>query len=169
MVWSPSYDDFLKICHVQKRFLAYNSNFCFRNWLHLRWLPIPNRLCPVVLKGQHMVLAFSFFGARFFFVSGPIFLSGPTFSSLFWTFRALKLFPLDPAWKILSNALLFISNGGQEPELWLVLCSLNNNVLSFCVWVREALCFEKERFVILCLCSRRDFFWKVVIFWFSSN
>ena len=44
----------------------------FRDGLHLRWLPIPNRLFPVVLKGQNMVLGFSFFRARFF-------LSGPTF------------------------------------------------------------------------------------------
>ena len=42
-------------------------------------------------------------GVRIFIFSGPIFfvgsdfLSGPTFSLLFWTFRALKLFPLDPA------------------------------------------------------------------------
>ena len=65
---------------------------------------------------------------------------------LFWSFRALKPLPFDPAWTILSNTLLFISNGGQEPELWPVLCSLKNNGLSFFVWVREALFFEKSWF-----------------------
>ena len=49
-------------------------------------------------------------------------------TSLFWRFQALKLSPFDPAWKILSNALLFMSNGGQEPELWPVLCVRNTDL-----------------------------------------
>ena len=114
----------------------------FRNWLHLRWLPIPNRLCPVVLKGQNMVLGFSFFRARFFFVGPDFFHHQPRIRALFWRFRVLKHCLANAAWKSLSNELRFISNGGQGPELWPVLCSQSvvffNNGFSCCVWVREA-------------------------------
>ena len=52
------------------------------------------------------------------FIFGPVFFGrAPLFSSLFWTLQALKLLPFGPAGKNLSNAVLFISNGGQEPEL----------------------------------------------------
>ena len=42
--------------------------------------------------------------------------------TLFRCFQALKLLPADGAWKILSNALFFMSNGGLELELWSILC-----------------------------------------------
>ena len=43
-------------------------------------------------------------------------------TGLFWRFRHSKLLPMNRAWKILSNALFFMSNGGLELELWSILC-----------------------------------------------
>ena len=40
-----------------------------------------------------------------------------------WRLQALKLLLADQACKFLSNEPLFISNGGQEPELRTVFCS----------------------------------------------
>ena len=72
---------------------------------------------------------------KIFSFPGPIFCSVSTFCrvrffccrlhfwALCWRFQASKHWLLNAAWKILSNELLFISNGAQEPELWSVLCS----------------------------------------------
>ena len=80
---------------------------------------------------KHGVFFVSFFRARFF-------CRARLCSSMFWTFLALKLLPFDPSWKILSNALLFISNGGQEPELWLVLCSRFSHELCCCTIIKRS-------------------------------
>ena len=59
-----------------------------RDGLHLKWLPIPNRLFPVVLKGQNIVLGFSFFFRARFFLSGPsFFCRARLVSSFFGCFR----------------------------------------------------------------------------------
>ena len=48
--------------------------FLRRVGLHLRWLPLPNQVCHVDLKGQNMIL--------FIFFSGPFFFFTPCFDPL---------------------------------------------------------------------------------------
>ena len=77
-------------------------------------------------SGARVMVGFMFFSGLIFvrsrlFVVFDFFLA--SFWALFWRLQALKRWQIAAAWKILSNELLFMSNGAQEPELRSVLCS----------------------------------------------
>ena len=83
----------------------------------------PKSTMPRRPKGsKHALIFFNFFGLVFFLVGPNFFHRRPRIRALLWRLQALKPWLANQAWKILSNELLFISNGAQEPELWSVLC-----------------------------------------------
>ena len=100
------------------------------------------------------------FRSRLFLVSVRLFFGRLHFWALLWRFQVLKHWQIDAAWKILSNELLFISNGAQDLELWSVLCSPS---IRFLHLTSETSSEHVDRCLYQAMSDSVYFFWEITV------